>query len=192
VTKQDYPQDEFDVLGSNRVPQGVHRTPVPRWRRLLPFVIVLVLAPTLAYLGVSYLANLGSGTATDAPAVVTTEPSADATATAEATPTVEPEPQPTVEEIPVNLDAAVLVLNGSGIRGIASSAADTLGAAGFTTVTTGNSTSSVPTESTVYYANADLATTAQLVATTLGIALVVEDAGATDSVAVVLRRDFTP
>ena len=52
-----FPEDEFDVAGAGRVPEGVHRAPRPRWRVLLPFVIVVLLGPVLAYAGVSYLAG---------------------------------------------------------------------------------------------------------------------------------------
>ncbi|MDD9205074.1 hypothetical protein PU560_01175, partial [Georgenia sp. 10Sc9-8] len=45
----DYPEDEFDVAGRNRGPNGAHRTPRPLWRALLPFLVVLVAAPLLAW-----------------------------------------------------------------------------------------------------------------------------------------------
>ena len=38
-----YTEDEFDVAGREREPQGVHRAPQPLLRSLLPFVLVLVL-----------------------------------------------------------------------------------------------------------------------------------------------------
>ena len=68
--------DEFDELGKRWVPQGAHRKPRPRWRVLLPYLIALLLAPVLAYLGVTYLTGLGDGGDGAAETVVTGELSA--------------------------------------------------------------------------------------------------------------------
>ncbi len=207
MAKRDYPypEDEFDALGTDRVPQGVHRAPVPRWRALLPFIVVLILAPLLAYVGVTYLSNLGSPSSTTAPAA-SGEPTAapeetaapeDSAASEETTapeesesPTAEPEP--TAEEATILRDTPVFVLNGAGVAGLAGTASEKLTADGFTDVTPDNYSSSAPTASTVYYNNADLADTAQQVASVLGIGQLVELASATDSIAVVLRGDYVP
>ncbi len=204
MAKQDYPypEDEFDTLGADRVPQGVHRTPVPRWRRLLPFVVVLLVAPTLAYLGVSYLANQGSPSSSEtSAAVATTEPTPSETAD-EGTPTEEPsaapsetEPTPTetpTEDADIQRGAAVFILNGAGVAGLAGQATGKLEADGFTDVTPADYASSVPTASTVYYNNPDLQATAEQVGTLLGITALRELATATDSIAVVLRGDYVP
>lgn len=62
MSKQDYPypEDEFDALGADRVPQGVHREPTPRWRQWLPYLLVLILVPLLTFVGVKYFADSGS------------------------------------------------------------------------------------------------------------------------------------
>jgi len=76
VSREDYPyeEDEFDVLGADRTPQGVHRAPVPRWRQLLPFAVVIVLAPLLAWVGVSALSgNFGDDSEETPPAATATE-----------------------------------------------------------------------------------------------------------------------
>lgn len=209
MAKQDYPypEDEFDVLGADRVPQGVHRTPTPRWRALLPFVIALVLAPTLAYLGVSYLTNLGtpSSSSSGVSATASPEPSEPAVEeTPEPTPEETPEEEPPVEEEPieepeeepedpdVQRDAPVFVLNGAGVAGLAATAAEALQSDGFTAVTATNYDRSAPSASTVYYNNAELQATAEQVGSVLGIANLVELASATDSIAIVLRSDFQP
>lgn len=204
MAKQEYPypDDEFDVLGADRTPQGVHRTPRPFWRYVLPFVVVLVLAPTLAYFGVGYLSGLGSGPATattTAPAAADadeTEPPADEpTEPADEVtpePTETPTPTPT-EEAPVVLrDTRIFVLNGSGSSGWGAGAADRLTADGFTSVVADDYSSRQPRASTVFYNNPELADTAIQVATVLGIGPLVEMASATDSVAVVLRSDYVP
>ena len=198
MAKRDYPypEDEFDSLGADRVPQGVHRAPASRWRTFLPFILVLILAPALAYLGVSYLSNQGSPTSTTTAAPTTEESVApeetavpEETAAPEETESPEPEPTP---EANVIRDAQIFVLNGAGVAGLAGGAADKLTADGFTDVTPDDYGSSQPTVSTVYYNNADLADTAQQVGSVLGITQLVELADATDSIAVVLRGDYQP
>jgi hypothetical protein len=198
VAKRDYPypEDEFDSLGADRVPQGVHRAPPSRWRTLLPFILVLILAPALAYLGVSYLSNQGSPassstTTPTAPESVAPEETATPEETAAPEETESPEPEPTPEANVIR-DAQIFVLNGAGVAGLAGGAADKLTADGFTNVTPDDYGSRLPTVSTVYYNNADLADTAQQVGAVLGIAQLVELADATDSIAVVLRRDYEP
>lgn len=194
-----FPEDEFDAAGQSRHPEGVHRATRPRWRALLPFVIVVLLAPVLAYVGVSYL----TGQDDPAGSSVTASPTDDAGAQAqdvegneparvEQEPAAEPEPSedPTAEAPAVDRDVAVLALNGTETSGLAGGAAERLREDGFTAVTTGNARSSVPTASTVYYHDGDLAAAAQRVAAVLGIARVVENASATPSIAFVLRSDY--
>ena len=123
-----------------------------------------------------------------ASAPATASPTPEATATA--TPTPEPSPTPTEAAEQVALDAPVAVLNGAGIAGIAGRTADRLTEAGFTAVTAGNYASAQPTNTTIYYNNAELAPTAQAIGVELGIDLMVELASATDSLVVVLRGDF--
>jgi hypothetical protein len=191
-----YPEDEFDSLGADRTPSGVHRAPLPRWRALLPFIVALILAPTLAYLGVTYLSSAGSST--PAPTSAASEqPAPEETSTPEATETPAPaetaEPTPTPTPIgDVRLDTAVFVLNGTPTVGLGTTAAETLTTDGFTNVTADDYGNRLPTVSTVYYNNADLADTAVRVAEILGIDQLLELADATDTIAVVLRTDYAP
>lgn len=189
-----YPEDEFDSLGSDRIPQGVHRTPTPRWRTVLPFVVALILAPALAYLGVSALS--GSGTPEPAATSVTSalptaEPTGEETPepqeTAEATPT--PEPTPTGD---VQRAAQVFILNGTPTEGLGATAVAALTADGFTDLTADDYGNRLPTVSTVYYNNAALADTALRIADLLGVGQLLELPDATDSIAVVLRSDYVP
>ncbi len=199
MAKKDYPfpDDEFDLAGPHRSPQSVHRTPRPRWRTLLPFVVALLLAPALAYAGVSYLAGQGSsgGTGSGLTAAPTdqpeTTPTPEVTQTPdEAEPVAEPTPEPTPEETGIPRDVRVILLNGTARSGLAGSAAARLQADGFTATTLGNANSRVPAKSTVYYNNAALAESAQQVATVLGIGPIMELSSATTSIAVVLRGDY--
>ena len=72
MAARDYPDDEFDQLGRHWVPEGAHRRPRPLWRTVLPSLIVLIVAPALAFLGVTYLAGLGDDAGPEP--VATTEP----------------------------------------------------------------------------------------------------------------------
>jgi hypothetical protein len=199
VAKIDYPfpEDEFDAAGEGRAPEGVHRARQPRWRVLLPFLIVVLLAPVLAYAGVSYLAGRGDSGGS----AVTASPAGDvlgqaAVAAGETpapvatAPAPTPTPEPTPQAPPVARDARVVALNGTRTGGLAAGAAARLQADGFTAVTVGNARSRVPTASTVYYNNAGLAPSAQRAAAVLGIGRVVENSSATPSIAIVLRSDY--
>ena len=197
-TEYPFPEDEFDAAGHGRVPEGVHRMPTPRWRALLPFLVVLLIAPALAYAGVSYLASLGSETVGPG---VSPAPSSDVVgqapagqgrteepdATDEESP--EPTPEPTPEAPAVARDVPVLALNGTTTPGLAAAAVERLQSDGFTSLTVGNARSRVPARSTVYYHDATMAESARQVAAVLGIGQVVENASATPHIAVVLRRD---
>lgn len=201
MSRYDYPEDEFDTLGADRVPQGVHRAPIPRWRQLLPFLIVLVLAPTLAFVAVRALSDggedtppaaTGSPTATEEPTDDGAgEPTDDATGDPTDEPTTE---EPTTEPPTADLDYStlVVVLNGSGIGGLATETTARIGELGFTQTRAGDYTSSVPAVTTIYYDNADQADEAQAIADDLGIEVLVEDAGAAQgAVVLVLRSDFS-
>ena len=195
-----YPEDEFDIAARDRGPKGVLRQAESAFRRLLPFLIVIVAAPLLAWGILSLLNEDGDGGPVASPSAPATTASATASApatasptpeaTATATPTPEPSPTPTEAAEQVALDAPVAVLNGAGIAGIAGRTADRLTEAGFTAVTAGNYASAQPTNTTIYYNNAELAPTAQAIGVELGIDLMVELASATDSLVVVLRGDF--
>ena len=187
-----YPEDEFDVPSNPDVPRGVHRAPRSAWSRWWPFLLVLVLAPALAFTLVNLAARQGNlpalpGTSVAPEAEVETPAE---TATGGEAPAEETAP---VEEVPVApgpvLDTPIVILNAAGIGGLASEQAQELTTAGFTTVTTGNIDD--PTDdSVVYYASEDQLVTAQLVAQTLGLTEVTS--GAPDGgtgIAVVLTSD---
>lgn len=192
-----YPDDEFDAAAGGDVPRGVHREPRTGWSRWWPFVLVIVLAPLLAFALVTLYTHQGGGgdTSDDGGQSVEDTPTGTTTSTAKAsepgtTKTESAPPQATTPAASVNLDAPVSILNGAKIQGLAGRQATKLKDAGFTKVTTGNSTGTLPASSTVYYATEDLQATAQKVADTLGIDAVEQDAGkAGASVTVVLTSD---
>ncbi|WP_454083777.1 LytR C-terminal domain-containing protein [Georgenia sp. Marseille-Q6866] len=198
-----YPEDEFDVAGRDRGPQGVHREPRSLLRALAPFLAVIVIVPLLAWGAVSLLAgNDGEPAAEPAPVETTAEPSDEAT-TEEETSSEEPSAEETEEETTPEdettepddeavLTTSISVLNGAGINGLAGDVAGQLGEAGFTTVGAADYGAGTPEVTTLYYRNADLAATAEAIGELLGVDNLVEAPSATQNVeiALVLRSDF--
>lgn len=206
-----YPEDEFDLAAKNRGPKGVHRPAESRFRRILPFLIVIVAAPLVAW-GVMTLITNNDDTAPTANETTqspqeTEEPTEDPTGDEGADPEEEPteppsdedavetdepqEPEETEEpEAEVDFAAGVSVLNGSGITGLAGRAAEQL--TGFTDVFVGNYQSPQPTVSTVFYQTEELRATAEHIADILGIANVTDLASASNEIVVTLRSDFAP
>lgn len=196
-----YEEDEFDRAARERGPRGVHRPVQPRWKRLLPYLVVIVAAPILAFATISIL-NKDNAPDPAADSTQTAEVTGEATATdvTEAPPGEEPPAEPAPEESAaepepepepdVRFDTTVVVLNGAGVQGIAGRGADRLESAGFTSTQAENYNRAEPANSTVYYANAELADTAAAVGEALGITNLVEDSAATTAIAVVLRGDY--
>lgn len=195
-----YPEDEFDVAGRDRGPEGVHREPPSLWRALAPFLAVIVVVPLLAWGAVSLLSG-GDGqepqadptpvttvAPTDAPTEggTTGEPTGEPTASEEAT----SEPGPDADVV---LTTSVSVLNGAGVSGLAGDVATVLQEAGFTSVGAADYTAGSPDVTTLYYRNAELAPTAQAIGELAGIDNLVEAPSATQNVeiAIVLRGDYT-
>lgn len=69
-----YPPDEFDELGRNRVPQGVHRATRPWWRVWGPLIAVVILAPVLAIVIVQLASSGGDSAAPATPTSSQTSP----------------------------------------------------------------------------------------------------------------------
>jgi hypothetical protein len=204
-----FPEDEFDAEPAHDVPIGVHRAPRSWWSKWWPFVAVLVAVPTLTVVFVVWasswdgrLPGLGGSDVPAASAPASSAPVEDPAATEGTEDTGEaPVEDPATEEPPVveepappvaDLTASVRVLNAANVSGLAADAQGDLEDAGFTDVTAGNGNAGGSTATTVFYGDAELAATAQQVATTLGITNVVESAQvAPDGVVVLLLRDYT-
>ena len=184
-TTEQYPADEFENpedLG----PVGAHRKPRSRWRPVVPFLLVLVLAPLLAWAVTALMQrNQDAPEPQSAPesaqsAVV--EPAQSAPVVPEE-PQSEPEPAPEPEPEPepepqVDRAAGVLILNASGRGGYAGQMQGTLSGDGFTAVSVGNGQGAAA-ENTVFYSSEDQVATANQVAAVLGITAVVNDPAAT-------------
>lgn len=201
-----YPQDEFDLAAKERGPKGVHRRTQSTLKRLLPFLLVILLGVLLAWGIVAFLNRdheTGdvdpSPTVTEQPTDVATDEPSEPETTDEATDDgdAEPSQEPDDSEGPddsaatLNRDTAIAVLNGGGAQGLAGRVAETVEGDGFTNVTAGNYRSALPNVSYVYYQSDDLKETAQHIADLLGIQPVEQLGAASSSIVVVLRSDFS-
>lgn len=208
----EYPEDEFDRLAAERETHGAHRRPGRRHAWLIALVAVVILAPLLGIVfGETYSSRneaTPAAEATQTPtegAEETSSPSADASedapadgAESQATPsesepaeTDDPSEEETTEEPEaVAYDSQVLLLNGRGQAGFAAENQAVLEAANYTNVAAADyAGGSNPAQTTVYYANADLAATASDIAAQLGAVDQVESAQAVagNDIVVVLR-----
>jgi len=192
-----YPVDEFDNAASERGPIGVHRKRKSIAMAIITPFLVFIGAGALAYGVVVYLwtADGGSGlpplgdiAAPTITETVVTGPTDDLS-TISPTPTASPSPTPTATAEPVHFDAAVVVLNGAKIGGLAGTNSAKLTASGFTAVTAGNISANLPAANTVRYADPVFQTTAQQVATLLGIAAVEQGVTPEGNISVILVSD---
>ncbi len=202
-----YDEDEFDALGADRVPVGVHRRPVPWWRHALPFIVVLVLAPVLAFTVVQVWSQESDpGTDPTPPAAATTDGTTDpaggettdgqatdgeTTGSEETTGEESPTEEETTPAEDLNLDLSVWVLNGAGVSGLAGETAARLEDEGWTNVSAGDYSNELPTETAIFYTNAEMAAEAEAIGEQLGITVLYESAdAASNGVVIVLRPDF--
>ena len=192
-----YPVDEFDNAASERGPVGVHRKRKSMVMTIVAPILVFIGAGALAYGYVVYAWTAGGGTGLPplgdiaAPTITQTAGTGftDDPSTITPSPSSSPSPTPTATAEPVRFEAAVVVLNGAKISGLAGKNADILTAGGFTAVTAGNASASLPAANTVRYGDAMYETTAQQVAALLGIATVEMATVAEGNIAVILVTD---
>lgn len=191
-----YPKDDFDNLPKDG-PIGVHRKPKSRWQPVLPFLLVVLLVPLLAW-GVATLIqrNVPDDAPVEPVAQSEAQPQSEEAPAQEAIVVPEsdlptaapddpndggaaesPETTPPADAAEVNFQAVIAVLNGTGVPGYAATTVQTLVNAGFVNSWAGNAENWSVDQNTVFYPSADLKPTADAVAQSLGIANVVEDAG---------------
>ncbi|WRS31101.1 LytR C-terminal domain-containing protein [Actinomycetaceae bacterium MB13-C1-2] len=198
-----YPYDEFDDLPDD-APVGVHRKQQSPWQTVLPFLLVLIIVPLLAW-GATELIK-GRGTDIEVPPVAgqseqeqssqSTNPIAplpedgptgapDNPAEAEEAEEEKPaEEKPA--EVAANMEASIAVLNASGVEGFAAQNQVRLAEAGFTNAWADNAADAGWTQSAVYFRDASLQPTAAKVAEVLGIPTVLEDAAVTGELDIVV------
>jgi hypothetical protein len=190
-----YPPDEFDAPPDPDAPRGVHRAPRSAWSRWWPFLAVIVVVPLVAWGAVTVLAQGGhlpdlgaSGSQTqDAGTGPTDAATPPPTSAAPTTPAAAPTTPAAKQAV---LTTPVSVLNGSKINGLAGQVGSKLTGAGFTAVTTGNSTATTPAASTVFYGSDALKATAELVGQTIHVSnVVMSPTDAPNGIVVVLRSN---
>lgn len=174
---QPYPLDEFDNAASERGPVGVHRKRKSVAGAIIAPFVVFILAGALAYGVVAYLWGVDAGSRDQATPTITRTsivgPTDDlSTVSPSPSESASPSPTPTATAEPVHFDASIVVLNAAKISGLAGKNAEKVTAGGFTAVTAGNASSNLPSANTVRYSEPKFATTAQQVASLLGIAVV--------------------
>lgn len=204
MSQYSYSPDEFDTDEDSVAPVGVHRAQLPAWRSWLPLLLVIVIAPMLAWGAVTLLSDS-----------VDSKTSAKATSAAqEPEETQAPGPAPTTKvgqvapgtgsaepssgsskgSGPTDFTLGVTVHNGTTVSGLAGRTGDRLRNAGYTSVTVSQGIYSAtdPQTTTVFYGSDTNLPSAQAVAETLGIQNVVKSTDATGSnpLVVVLRSDF--
>lgn len=205
VSKGMYPYepDEFDAPADPDGPRGVHRAPRSNRSRWMPFVIVLLVVPGLAYGTVWTMTHGGLSSLSTLPFVGTLFDSqetesgtvsavdVDEAAAAEEEEAVA-EPEETAAPAPeADMSVAVMILNAAGINGLAAEAQTALTGAGFTSVSVGNISKGSLTQSVVYYTTAEEQVTAEKVAATLGLTAVEQSTTQTaPGITVVLLTDL--
>ncbi|MDO4606706.1 MAG: hypothetical protein Q4B12_05245, partial [Bowdeniella nasicola] len=86
-----YEEDEFDIAARDRGPSAAHRRLDPVWKRYLPYILLIVLAPFIAW-GIMYLVtDSRTPASSSSPAAV---------ATSEATPSDEAATEPGEDATP--------------------------------------------------------------------------------------------
>ncbi|MGO3796462.1 MAG: LytR C-terminal domain-containing protein [Pauljensenia sp.] len=184
-----YPKDEFDRSGED-MPVGMHRPQPSKWKSVLPFLLILVLAIVFGWGASHFLTSRGvitpeSGDATTsqsgpaqsggASGEPTTEPAQSGEESAEPQETESAEPTPSESEstVPeIDHGVKIAVLNGTSTQGYAAQQAALLNQAGFAGTTAGNATGWATSVATVYYADPDLQPSAEEIARVLGISTV--------------------
>lgn len=204
-----YPKDVFDNPPAG--PVGVHRGNMSVAARVIPFVVVVVVAALLGMLAwglfsgeagkirfpwqasgsSSQAASRSTSTKSDksAGAKKTASSSASSSsATASASTDGSSSASATQTAQSVNKSSAVRVINATGITGYAAQKAKILTGDGYTNVSADNPTGQVPTTSVVWYQNETDKATAQDVASTLGISQVEQVGNIASPVVVVLLQ----
>ncbi|QPK93976.1 LytR C-terminal domain-containing protein [Actinomyces sp. zg-332] len=208
-----YPEDEFDLQGKS-LPVGSHRKPAPKWRVLLPFIVVLIVAPLCAW-GVVFVIDKSGQTSTttqqsttssttkknstadtkkkaeqDAKAKAKAEEEAKKKAEEEAKAKAEEEEKKKAEAI--NYGVKVKVFNGTSTTGLAGRVAEKVKGQNFTNVASGNNPGINANKSTVYYGSESSKAAAEKIAQMLGISNVVSDSSAPggDGIAVLIMGDY--
>lgn len=212
-----YPEDEFDIAAAAGGPEGVHRAQRSTARKVAPWIVVLLIVPLISF-GVVFWLSQNDTDVSDAlfgdddpsptapaddesPDEGADEAGADEDGGEEDGATEDgaaedggdangaDEEGEEEEALPVNREVAVDVLNATQISGLAALASERLEADGFSAVTSGNfQGGGTRANSAVKYTDPDLESTAEQIASVLGISDIVEDPAPGDGIIVELWR----
>ena len=212
-TYDSYPRDAFD--NPPRGPVGVHRGSRSVAARLVPYLVVIVVATLAGVLvwsifsgGLSRIlpwsrdassvaetsatSGAASSSAQDSAGSGTSSDASDSAGSSDASSSQSSSSSPSssspssTSAADVNKATVVRIVNATQINGYAASKAAILRQAGYTNVSAANPTGQVPSSTVVWYENASDAATAQEVATELGITSVRQVSGIAAPVTVVL------
>ena len=212
MANESYAPDEFDNPPAG--PVGVHRGPKSLWSRMVPYVVVLVVAAVcglavwtltsgflengkLPWQSDSSSVSSSSTSATvESPSAAASSSSASSDAASGAAETSSPSAtesssgaSASASSSPVvNKSAKITVINGTSRNGYAAKNVTTLANAGYTNASAANpqNRSTLPDESTVWYQNETDKATAEDVASKLGIDNVAQSSGISTPIVAVL------
>lgn len=204
-TDESYAQDVFD--NPPQGPIGVHRGNRSIASRLVPFLIVIIVAAVggvgtwaaMSGEGAKLFSSGSSASSSSSPSAKSTA-SASASASASDTASASASASESASASPsestsspassssVNLSAQVRVVNGTRKTGYAAKQAAVLTGAGYTNVVAANPSGSLPSASMVWYQNESDLATAQDVAAKLGISNVSKVTNLSAPVVVVLMN----
>lgn len=204
-TDESYAQDVFD--NPPQGPIGVHRGNRSIASRLVPFLIVIIVAAVggvgtwaaMSGEGAKLFSSGSSASSSSSPSAKSTA-SASASASASDTASASASASESASASPsestsspassssVNLSAQVRVVNGTRKTGYAAKQAAVLTGAGYTNVVAANPSGSLPSASVVWYQNESDLATAQDVAAKLGISNVSKVTNLSAPVVVVLMN----
>ncbi|MFT8638568.1 LytR C-terminal domain-containing protein [Bifidobacterium sp.] len=188
-----YTRDEFDNPPAG--PMGVHRGTRSLAARTMPYFVVLLVAVLLGFLAWALLSGAASSirlpwassSSTAASSTTsksesssasdTSSSSSSATSTGSASSSASTSPSTSTSSSStsseaVNKATSIRVINGTSVSGYAAKQKAVLNNAGYTNVVAANPTGSVPSSSVVWYQNETDKSTAEAVASSLGISTV--------------------
>ncbi|WEV63398.1 LytR C-terminal domain-containing protein [Bifidobacterium sp. ESL0732] len=192
---ESYQKDAFD--NPPKGPIGVHRGNTSLLSRSIPYIIVIIVAILAGLLVWGFYSGELQKTFTghsqsqsqtvSAPKTKKKEVVKEDTKTKSDTDTSTNQQQATPQPVQqVNKQTAVQVINATQTSGYAAKKKAVLDQAGYTSVTAGNATGSLPASTVVWYQNDADKATAQDVANTLGIQAIEQHNGIPEAIVVML------
>lgn len=173
-----YPKDEFDFAADD-MPVGMHRPEPSRWKNVIPFLVILIAVPVLAWSLSQFLTashetaqSVAASNTVSRPQSDVMQSAASAPEAPQSTPADAPASEPAPEHVhgaEINYNVLVEVLNGTGVQGLAAEKVAALNGAGFPGATAANAQGWLTEVSTVYYGDPQVEGSAKEIGRLLGI-----------------------